>query len=289
MTNTLLTTDSKSSTDSTAGTSTGSYLIPRTLYGSLFKAMRRNLVMSALAAKRIGPESIPGSSIDIPMQKAGQTMYLSRVEQGDEIPLDVEEYSGFNLKPIKYGIRIGITEEMVEDSLFDVMSLNVETAGYIFALNEESLIVSTLDAGSTAAGHDVANSNATLPITDITEAMQNLEEDNHIATDIIVGAEVANDLRNIDTFTEANKAGMNDPSKRLIGKIFQMNVIQSNAVSAKLAYVIDRRFAFVIAEKRPLRIEKYKDYGRDTRYAVATQRIAVRYLYENAISEITTT
>jgi hypothetical protein len=162
-------------------------------------------------------------------------------------------------------------------------------AGYEFVDNEEALIVSQLDAASTAASHNVANSNATLPISDITAAMQNLEVDNYNPTHMVCGAEIANDLRNIDTFVEADKAGINDPSKRLIGRIFGMNVIVSNNVSAKLAYVIDANHAFVIAEKRPLTIERYTDYARDTGFVVFTQRLAVSAWRNNAVSEITTT
>lgn len=284
----LLTTDSKQSGATTAGSSTGSYLIPRTLYNTLVAAMRKKLVFRALAAKVIGPAGIPGSSIDIPLQTA-DSMSVFRTTEGAEIPLDTEGYSSFNIKPLKYGVRIGITKEMMEDSLFDVMSLNVETAGYELADNEETLIVATLDAAATASSNTVANSNATLPVSDITAAMQQLEESNYTPTHMIVGAEVANDIRNIDTFTEADKAGINDPSKRLIGVIFGMKVIMSNNVSAKLAYIIDAAHAFVIVDKRPVTIEKYFDAARDTSFAVATQRFGTRYLREEATSEITTT
>lgn len=284
----LLATDSKDSTSSTAGSSTGSYLIPRTLYSELIVAVRKKLVLRALAARVIGPGSIPGSSIDIPLQEK-DTMEVHRITEGAVIPLDVETYAGFNLKPMKYGIRIMITKEMQEDSLFDVMGMNVTTAGYELADNEEALIITTLDTGSGQTDSTrVANSNATLPISDITAAMQGVEEENYNCTHMLVGVEVANDLRNIDTFVEADKAGISDPSKKLIGKIFAMNVIVSNNVSAKYAYVIDREHAFLIAEKRPVTIERYFDAARDTNFAVATQRFVTRYLRSGAIARIVT-
>jgi len=289
MPNTLLTTDGANSTSTTAGSSTGSYLIPRTLFATLIKAVRKNLVFRPLAALLIGPGSIPGSSVDVPLQSR-DTMIAQRVAEGAEIPLDVEEYSGFNLKPIKYGMRIGITKEMMEDSLFDVMSMNVETAGYEIADNEEALIVATLDTGSGQTDSTrVANSNATLPVSDITAAMQGIEEENYNATHMIVGVEVANDLRNIDTFTEADKAGINDPSKKLIGTIFGMKVLVSNNITAVNAYVIDSNHAFLIAEKRPVTIERYFDAARDSSYAAVTHRFVTRYLRSGAIARIVTT
>ena len=287
--NTLLSTDSKSSTDTTAGSSTGSYLIPRTLFSQMVMANRKKLVLRALAAKMIGPASIPGSSIDIPLQTRN-SMVTHRVPEGSVIGLDAEEYSGFNLKPYKYGVRISITKEMEEDSMFDVMSMNVDTAGYELADNEEALIIATLDTGSgQSTSTRVANSNATLPVSDITAAMQGVEEENFTPSHFVIGVEVANDIRNLSTFTEAHKAGINDPSKRLIGTIFSMKVIVSKNVSAKYAYVLDANYAFIGAEKRPLTIERYFDAARDTDFAVATQRIAYRYLRAGAIARIVTT
>ena len=289
MVNMLLTTDSKDSTSTTAGSSSGSSLIPRTLYATLIAAVRKQLVFRPLAAQIIGPNSIPGSSIDIPLQTP-ESMAVNRIAEGAEVPFSAEAYSSFNLKPFKYGVRIGITKEMEEDSLFDVMGMNVQTAGFELADNEEALIIATLATGSAVTGGTaIANSNATLPISDITAAMKGLEEENHTPTHMIVGVEVADDLRNIDTFTEADKAGINDPSKRLIGTIFGMKVLVSNNVSAKLAYIIDSGHAFIIAEKRPVSIERFFDAARDTSYAVATQRFATRYLRPGAIAKITTT
>ena len=285
---TLLHTDSKQSGATTAGSSTASHLIPRTLYGTLFAALKRNLVLSSLAARRIGPESVPGSSIDIPSAET-DSLTIKRVGEGAVVGLSAQNYTSFNVKPYKYGVRIMITREVEEDSLFDLMAMNIEEAGYQLAKNEEALIVATLDAGSTAASHNVANSNATLPVTDITAAIQNLRAANAEPTDMIIGAGIENDLYNIDTFTEADKSGTNNPSNRLIGRIAGMNVIVSNSVTATLAYVIDRRKAFIIVEKRPVTVERYFAAERDSSFAVVTQRIAARYLYADAISEITTT
>ena len=288
----ILTTDSADFASTTAGSGTMSYLVPRKLLGEVMNAVRKKLILRGLAARVFGPSSIPGRMLVIPMQSeisSSTALPLDRVAEGGEIPLGATTFESKTLTPIKYGIRIGVARELMEDGIIDILSYHSELAGYEFADNEESLIVSQLDAASTAASHNVANSNATLPITDITAAMQLLEVDNYTPTHMIVGAEIANDLRNIDTFVEADKAGMNDPSRRLIGTIFGMKVIVSNNVTATLAYVIDANHAFIIGEKRPLTIERYTDYARDSGFVVVTQRVAHVYLRANAVSEITTT
>jgi HK97 family phage major capsid protein len=288
MVGTILRTDGADAMSATAGTSTGSYLVPRNLYAELIKAVRKNLVLSSLAARRVGPSGIQGSTLAVTLQTP-ESMSVRRVAEGAEVPVGAEEYSGFTITPVKYGVRIFISEELREDSNWDVAAMNVETAGYHLACNEEALIVAQLDAASTASGHDVSNSNATLPITDITEAIQNLRTDNYTPTHFIIGATLENDLYNIDTFTHADASGINDPSRRLIGKIAGMKVIVSNSVPTLLGYVIDRNHAFMVAEKRPITVKGFFNIARDSTDIVVTQRIGVRYIRSNAVSEITTT
>jgi len=282
---TILKTDGADFASASAGSSTSSYLIPRTLYSEMLMAVRKKLVLSALAMKRIGP--IKGSSLYFSVQTP-DSMTINRVGEGAEVPLGAEQYSGFNITPIKYGVRVMVSEELREDAQWDIIGLNLNTAAYEFADNEEALIVAQLDAASTAASHDVANSNATLAVTDITEAVKNLRTDNHDPTDFIIGAELEDDIYNISSFTLANESGVNNPSTRLIGRIAGMRVIVSNNVSEKLGYVIDRSKAFVIVEKRPITIRGFFNAARDSNEITLTQRIAVRYVYENAVSEITT-
>jgi len=286
---TVLVTDAKNIWSTTAGSSTGSYLIPASMYNELMKAVRKNLVLSPLAARRLGPSAIPGSAVKIPLQGA-ETMTINRIAEGAEAPLGVEQYSSITITPVKYGVRIAITQEMIEDTNgIDVLSMNIETAGYHLASNEETLIVAQLDAADSAASNSVANSNATLPVTDITAAIQKLRAANFTPTHFLIGAELENDIYNIDGFTHADKSGVTDPSKRLIGTIAGMKVMVSNNISAKLGYVIDRNHAFVIGEKRPVTVRKFFNAARDMSEAVVTQRIGVAYLRSGAVSEITTT
>lgn len=287
--NTILMTDNKNRTSATAGSSTASFLIPQVLFSKLLRAVRKKLIFRAFAAKIIGPKSVPGSSLDFTEQDP-ESMNVYRLGAGSLIGLDAEKYSGFNIKPIKYGLRIKIPRELIEDSQWDVMDLNVETAGYELADNEEALIIATLDTGSgQTAGTRIANSNATLPPSDITAAMKGLWAEKYNPTDMIVGVDVAKDIMDTDTFQEANKSGVNDPSKGLISNIYNMKVWVSNNVTATYAYVLDRKFSFLGVEKRPVTIERYFDAARDSKFAVATQRIAFRYWRPGAIARIVTT
>ena len=298
MPNQLLGTGSADFASATANTATTSYLIPKTLLPEVMNAVRKKLILRGLAARVFGPASIHGRTLVLPVQNdftSSNSLAVDRVGEGGEIPLVQSEFGSRTLTPVKYGARIGVTKEMMEDGIVDLLSYHAELAGYEFADNEESLIVSQLDAASgennpvTGSSNNVANGNATLPVSDITAAMQNLEIANFRPSHMIVGAEVANDLRNIDTFVEADKSGVMNPTMPLIGKIFGMQVLVSNNVTSTLAYVIDASHAFVIADKRPLTVERYSDVARDSGFVAITQRFATVWLRSAAVSEITTT
>tara|TARA_A100001201_G_scaffold142907_2_gene142500 strand:+ start:2851 stop:3711 length:861 start_codon:yes stop_codon:yes gene_type:complete len=273
---------------STGSTSTGSnVLAPTMVYRTLQEAVRKQLVFRPLAALLIGPGEIPGPAVKVSLQDP-DSMSVHNVAEGAELPYGQETYSQITITPAKYGVAIGITREMVEDSMFSVMEKNAQTAGYALADKEDQLVVSTLEAGSTAAGHD-SQYTTSMTLADITTSMALLEADGYTPTDLVVGTTVASDIRNLASLNTANLSITSGDiaNIRLIGNIFGMNVIVSrNLSNATDAFVIDRNHAFAIAEKRPVTMERFDDFMRDTHNMVATMRIAARYLRGEAISKL---
>ena len=91
----LLNTGSADFASSTAATSTGSYLIPRTLLGEVMNSVRKKLILRGLAARVFGPSSIPGRTLVIPIQEdisSNNAMAVDRVGEGAEIPLTQTEF-----------------------------------------------------------------------------------------------------------------------------------------------------------------------------------------------------
>jgi len=272
------------------------HLLPSTLYGTLIAAVRKNLVATNLLAYRFGPSSIQGSSIDVVLENR-DSADVHTISEGQEVPIDLMETSTFNMKPIKYGYRPLITKEMQEDGQWDMIQKNIELAGYKMADKLDQLILAqvlvagalvTDDNGVTRSANTVTGGTA-IVIKNITDAIALLEADNYVATDFIVHPNIANDIRNIDTFVEADKSGVMNPTKKLIGTIFGMNVWVSNNVTASYAYVIDRNHALALAEKRPITIERYDDVTRDLSGVVITARWKARYLRPDANAYIITT
>lgn len=230
------------------------------------EAVRVKLIGTNFLAMRLGPGDIPGTSLNI-VHQAKNAYTVSLVGDGAEIPIKTEDTYPFQVTPRKFGIRPVITREMQEDSLFAVMERNLREAGYQMARRLDRLV---LGAAREGAAQTVTGL-AAITIANMTTAINRLETNDYALSDWIMGADVAMDLRNIDTFTEANKAGVNNPSRSFIGAIFGGDVHQSNNIvanpdgttaSATDCLAIDRDWALLLAEKRPLTVERYNDVTR---------------------------
>lgn len=269
-----------------AGTE-GQLLIPRQIHDTIIAEVDKALIPRSEAALYVPPASIPGSSYDIDLETAN-TLGVRVVSEGAEIGMDSQDFTSTNIKPRKYGVALKITREMMEDSKFELLQRQVKKAGVKMAENENSLIITALGgAANTVTG------GASITIANITRAMQYLEDSDFTATTFVVGMEVLNDLRNIDTFVEYNKVGNREMLDRgFLGTIYGMQVIKasSNAgMTSTYSYVIDRNEAYAIVEKRAITVENFDLPAYDMSAATVTQRIAIGALRTSAMALITTT
>lgn len=267
----------------------GQLLIVRKIHDTLIAETEKKLIPRTEAAFVVGPSMIPGSSYDIDLETPN-TLNIREVSEGADIVVDQQSYTTTNVKPVKYGVGIRITKEMLEDAKWNLLERNISIAGKRFAENENKLVIQQLDsAANTVSG------GAAITIANITTAMQYLEDADYEPTTIAVGNEVLNDLRNIDTFVEADKLGSTAMiNTGFVGRLYGLNVIRfsTNAAPsttyAKYAYVFDKTQAYCIVEKRPLMVEKFDIQNNDMSAAVATQRLAVKILRTSAVAKITT-
>lgn len=267
----------------------GSLLIVKKIHDTLIAETEKALIPRSEAAFVVGPSQIPGSSYDIDLETAN-TLKIRETAEGADIVLDNQAYTTLNVKPVKYGVSIRITREMLEDAKWNLLERNIMIAGKRFAENETKLIIQQLDtAGNTVSG------GAAITIANITRAMQYLEDSDFTPTTMLIGNEVLNDLRNIDTFVEADKLGSTEMlSTGFVGRLYGLNVMRFSTNAApsttysKYAYIFDKNEAYCIVEKRPVMVEKFDIQSNDMSAACATQRIACKALRTSAIAKITT-
>jgi HK97 family phage major capsid protein len=274
---------------STADGTEGTLLIPKLIMPTLIEEVDKVLLPRELAAEVWNPNQIQGSSFTVNLEEPS-TMDIRKVGEGAEIPLDNIGFETVTYTPIKYGVAVRITREMMEDSQFELLQRNIRAAGRRFAEKETELILTALDsANATTAG------GAAITIANVAESMYDIESNDYVPTDILVGDEVVQDLRNIDTFVEADKAGNREMMQRgMIGTIFSMTVhrFSTNAAPsttyAKYAYVFDRSQAYGIAIKRDLTVENFDLPTFDMQGAAITLRIDVELLRSKSVSKIET-
>jgi len=271
----------------------GTLLIPKVIAPILRDEVDKHLIPKELCAMYWSASQTKnfGSSWNV-NQVDPDSMDIRKVGEGAEIPMDAIDTETRELTPVKYGVAIRITKEMMEDSQFDMFQRNIKYAGKRFAEKETELIITALNATTNAV-----TGGAAITIANIAEGMNYLERYDYSPTDMLIGDEVLQDMRNIDTFVEADKAGNTEMIKTgFLGTLFGMkcakfsrNATPTPGTYCKYAYVIDRNESYTIGYKRDITVENFDLPTYDMSGAAITMRVDVKYLRDYATCEITTT
>jgi len=260
-------------------------IVPETILNKYWEYAKPELVLRGLAAYNIPASEIKGSDIDIPIQTSA-TIDIHTVAEGAEILKEFQTVTSRNLRPVKYADAFYVTKEATEDCIFSVVDMNSKASAERMARNEEYLIATLLGtyAGNTASG------TTSVDIDNLREAKLDLTKNDFKPTDLILSPQLVNDLEGIDTYMEADKSGVNNPTNGLVGRIMGMKVWEGSTVineSGKYTgYMIDRNNAFVIGEKRPLKMETFENPKYDRTEYYFSMRTAMAYLHTNAIAKI---
>ena len=125
----------------------GSLLIVKKIYDTLIEETQKALIPRSEAALVFGPAQIPGSSIDVNLDTAN-TLAVRPIAEGAEIPIDRVEQTNVNIRPVKYGVAIRITKEMMEDAKWNLLEHDIKVAGKRLAENETKLVITALDSAA---------------------------------------------------------------------------------------------------------------------------------------------
>ena len=98
----------------------GSLLIPKKIMDTLIAEVEKSLIPRSEAAIYNGPAQIPGSSIDVDLETP-DSMDVRLIGEGAEFVVDAPAYTSTNLKPVKYGVALRITREMLEDAKWNLL------------------------------------------------------------------------------------------------------------------------------------------------------------------------
>lgn len=219
-----------------------------------------------------------GSTLDFDLADK-DSMKVRLVAEGAEIPLDAESYTKKSITPQKYGVRIGITNRMIEDSNWDLIERNLREAGRRMGLKEDELIFTemqdTTNGFPSVTGHNITSAGTELAIADIVGAMKVIEQQDYVPKIMVMNPEQTSELRQLDTFVEADKVGDRRVFERgWVGRIFGLDTIITSQLAASKVLVLDSNEAGGLIIRRPLTVEKFKDSVRDLTQASITTRMA---------------
>jgi len=273
----------------------------------LVKQNLYNIIRDAMYARTVGRQLLDvipvkaGHSMDFILEDK-DSLKMRFVTEGATLTTDVESYTKRTITPVKYGCLVTVTQEIREDANWNVVARNLRRAGTQAALTEDYLVFNALNDGTygvstatSAAGnsHAISSQGTEISIYDIAAMMKVIEEDDYVPNVLVIHPTQTAELRQIDTFVEADKVGSDITfQKGFVGKIFGMDVIRTtkawvDQTSTQYAWCLDAPEVGVLLVRRPLTMRPFEIPERDVVAGAVTIREEAGVLRAAAGSRLT--
>jgi hypothetical protein len=226
-----------------------------------------------------------------------------QIAEGSEIPARRGKYEKYVIKVGKTAVRPLVTNEMVEDSRWDVIRRNLDMATKAMARLEDRVAMnamiqgvpngSAVSDGIGGIGEVVSNhyiqmgdspTDGVLAWKSIVHGLSLLRLEHYVPDTLLIHPYQAIDLMTCEgDFIGANERAYmvlpesirNSMQNGTVGSIAGLNVVVSSEMTAGYALMFDSSEYMVFAERRPITVEQYDDLLRDMQGIVMTQRFGV--------------
>jgi len=242
---------------------------------------------------------VKSNAFDWPLRPAAT--YAGKVGEGGSSPAGEQDYSKRQFTTYKVSQAAEISEELIEDGLYDVMNMEVQFAAEAC---ENRLNRDAIGQIMDNAGNEVDTTGSAFSVTYLAKAVKENGEDGYGATDLVLSHNAWYDLMSDATVVYQAYAGTDSALKT--GKVFPIFGIRAHICSVTasstygaftqtwggdtdsyiMALVLDRKKAGGIAMRRDLTTKKFTDVRRDIQGAVVSMRYDVKYLQANATCRI---
>jgi hypothetical protein len=238
---------------------------------------------------------IKTDSYSVRVVKGETGSYAEDVAEGSKVPIDTQVYSKTDITIKKIGTRPLITNELIEDSLFDIVQLELSKAGARMEnkLNRDILVELCSDQGVTAT--DPAN--AHLEVSDLATSRSAIEAYNYIPDTLILHPSAEGYLLQDSNLVYASYAGQN--STLTTGKIPKILGLTPHTLSITTgnagynwdgtdgathwnALVMDSKACAYLAMRRDLTVEEYDDPIHDIMGIACTMRYGTEVVRSTA-------
>ena len=228
----------------------------------------------------------------------GQTgSYAEDIAEGAKVPIDTQVYDKEDISIKKIGTRPLITNELIEDSLFDIVELELKKAGSRMEnkLNRDALveILTDTSAGTT----DIDPSSTHIAVSDLAAARAAVEGNNYMPDTLVTHPSAEGYLLTDSNLVYASYAGTN--KTLTTGKLPQILGLTpytlsvttgttshywdgTDAANHYYAFLIDSKAHTYIAMRRDLTVEEYDDPIHDIYGIACTMRYGVATIQPGA-------
>jgi hypothetical protein len=280
----------------TTGIAGAAYLVPDKIYDIMF----RSAWMADLTGSAMKIVDTPGSTLKVDYAVSGQ-FRPKRFGSGGNLPDETLETSQTTITPALWGINTRITNELIEDTQWDVVQMHLEEAAKACAMESSAASIGVLVAASTGDGALNTMNTGASSITDfqdIMDAWAANADDGYISDTIVTHPYAVADFAS-DASVSAYASGYHDRAvtdpPMMTGSFKGMNIycltgeaMRGTAVlysgSKWRTLVYNKAEAALCVRKRWLKIENYSDPVKDLVGSVVTFREGYNTINKDAIN-----
>jgi hypothetical protein len=127
---------------------------------------------------------IQTDSYSVRFVKGEEGTYAQAVAEGAKITIDTQEYTKTDITIDKYGVRPLITNELIEDGLFDVIDLELKKAGARMENKLNRVILKAVLAGITTNTLNPAGPHIT--VSDVAQGIGKIKKQNYLPDTLVL-------------------------------------------------------------------------------------------------------
>jgi hypothetical protein len=229
----------------------------------------------------------------IPKGQAGT--YADEIAEGAQVPEYHQDYGSVTLTAKKYGTRPAITEDMLEDALYDVAAMEVRYGGArIENTINQVVLTGLLDAANTLE-HDTSGSNQGLKA--VGKAKSLVRGAGWGPNTLVMCADAEAKIN--DDFIPSSYVGAAEVMAGKLPPMLGLRAFNCDVEDASATYtwdydsdsdigmlVFDSMKAGVLGIRRDIRVEKFRDVIADVTHAVLTSRFGFASIWSTACARI---
>ena len=224
---------------------------------------------------------------------SGAAVYADRVAEGAAIPINVDKFDTVTITPYKIGVRPLITDEMIEDGLWDMVEWHLKWAGRAIENKFNRDVLDAFIGGVTTTAATGAGS-----MDNIITNRGTVEEQGWLPDKMVISPGFEEDLLLDDNFNQAQMYGNNSITQTgRIGNILGLDVKRLSVIGGE-TYTWGGGFdaaseygcliydstapVMMIGMKRDITSDEYKDPIHGLVGIAATMRFGVEVIHQKA-------